>query len=375
MKIIPKIIQVDVKNLFLDAKNPRLPENIPSSDQNEIWKFMKQAYDLDELALSMVMNGYFEAEPMVVIPKDIEFSENQENEYNNYKKNPNSQYIVVEGNRRLSAIRGLIQDKFIDSITEQLKEQFKKLPVLFYPNRDDVLGFLGVHHLSGVRKWNVYERARFIAQLKLKKKMSIEDIQRTIGDRKNSAKKTYVCYCLIGIIEEYDGSFDTRNAKSNFSFLQLATGQGPIRDFIGLPFWQEINSNDLENPIPDNKRENLKFLFECLFDNGNEKKRLIKESRDITGKLSKILEDENATTIFKQDRNIDYAFNMIGGELDGLNNLSGEAQKKLETINGKLSSMDIKTEVSTYKKGKELQKKIVAISSVVRDINRKFENE
>ena len=109
MKIIPKIIQVDVKNLFLDAKNPRLPENIPSSDQNEIWKFMKQAYDLDELALSMVMNGYFEAEPMVVIPKDIEFSENQENEYNNYKKNPNSQYIVVEGNRRLSAIRGLIQ--------------------------------------------------------------------------------------------------------------------------------------------------------------------------------------------------------------------------------------------------------------------------
>ena len=66
---------------------------------------------------------------------------------------------------------------------------------------------------------------------------------------------------------------------------------------------------------------------------------------------------------------------MIGGELDGLNNLSGEAQKKLETINGKLSSMDIKTEVSTYKKGKELQKKIVAISSVVRDINRKFENE
>ena len=167
-----------------------------------------------------------------------------------------------------------------------------------------------------------------------------------------------------------------------------------VKDFIVryFPFWQEINNNDLENPIPDNKRENLKFLFECLFDNGNEKKRLIKELivyvislfeycccifqvRDITEKLSKILEDENATTIFKQDRNIDYAFNMIGGELDGLNNLSGEAQKKLETINGKLSSMDIKTEVSTYKKGKELQKKIVAISSVVRDINRKFENE
>ena len=99
-----------------------------SSDQNEIWKFMKQAYDLDELALSMVMNGYFEAEPMVVIPKDIEFSENQENEYNNYKKNPNSQYIVFT----------------------KLSEDLNKI-ILFcsnsttvFRNRDNVLGFLSV---------------------------------------------------------------------------------------------------------------------------------------------------------------------------------------------------------------------------------------
>ena len=49
----------------------------------------------------MVTNGYFEAEPLVVIPKDTKFSENQQDLYNTYKDSPQNQYIVVEGNRRL----------------------------------------------------------------------------------------------------------------------------------------------------------------------------------------------------------------------------------------------------------------------------------
>ena len=53
---------------------------------------------------------------------------------------------------------------------------------------------------------------------------------------------------MIEIIKDYDGSFNTRDAKSNFSFLQLATGQGPIREFIGLDSWNNIE--DLEEPIP-----------------------------------------------------------------------------------------------------------------------------
>ena len=103
MKIIPEIIRVNADNLCLDNKNPRLPENVADSkNQEEIREFMKKAYDLDELALSMVTNGYFEAEPLVVIPKDTKFSENQQDLYNTYKDSPQNQYIVVEGNRRLS---------------------------------------------------------------------------------------------------------------------------------------------------------------------------------------------------------------------------------------------------------------------------------
>lgn len=102
---------------------------------------MKNAYDLDELALSMVENGYFEAEPMVVFPKDSEFSGDQYSEYIKFYGNTASEYIVVEGNRRLSTIQGMLDSKLKYDITDTFREYSKKLPVLFYPNRNDVLAF------------------------------------------------------------------------------------------------------------------------------------------------------------------------------------------------------------------------------------------
>lgn len=74
-----------------------------------------------------------------------------------------------------------------------------------------------------------------------------------IGDRINSAKQTYGCYRLIEILEDYDESFNTRDAKERFSSLQLATGQGSIKDFLGLKSWKNVE--DIEKPIPENKKE------------------------------------------------------------------------------------------------------------------------
>jgi hypothetical protein len=51
---------------------------------------MKDSYDLDELALSMVENGYFEAEPMVAIPKDIEFFDKESESFDKFRENEDS---------------------------------------------------------------------------------------------------------------------------------------------------------------------------------------------------------------------------------------------------------------------------------------------
>lgn len=368
-KITPKITKTNASNLMLDGKNPRLPASMNTSNQEKIWEFMRKAYDLEELALSIVTNGYFEAEPMVVIPFKESFKSGQEEQYREYTNNPDSQYIVVEGNRRLSTIQGLIRNVFPDiPLDPAAEEQFEKLPVVVYPNRDDVLAFLGVHHLAGVRKWNVYERVLFIVNLMRNKKISLEEIQKIIGDRKNSARKNYGCYRLIEIVEEYDESFDTRKAKRNFSYLQLATGQESIRRFIGLPVWKHIE--DIESPIPDSKKEDLRNLLSWLFGDGSISS-IITDSRQITSQLDRVLNDSDGVKILQETRDLNNAFEFIGGDLVGMVKLSSQAQKKLEIVNGKLSSLDV---LKTLEKedGGELKQKIDAIQNIVKDILKKY---
>lgn len=369
-KIRPQIIRAEVNNLYLDGKNPRLPENINTGDQDKIREFMHKAYGLDELALSIASNGYFEAEPMVVIPFKEIFESGQEDQYEKYITDPNSQYIVVEGNRRLSTIQGFLKNEFKDiALKDEIRDQFDDLPVVVYPNRDDALAFLGVHHLVGVRKWNVYERARFIVNLKRNKKMTLKAIQDTIGDRRNSARKVFACYCLIEIIEEYDGSFKISNAKENFSYLQLATEQGPIKEFIGFPALGEIE--DSKDLIPDDKKENLLNLFSWMF--GNDSIQGITDSRQITKQLAKVLADPDGIKTLKDSGDLKSAFEFIGGDLAGMVNLASQAQKTLEQINGKLSSLNI-SKTLEKDKGEDLKHKMDAIQNIVKDIFKKYDD-
>ena len=366
-KINPKIIRVDSTKLHLDNDNPRLPENL---NEKDIFKHIKRAYNIEELAMSISANGYFEAEPLVAIPKDIKIDSNDIDKYDEYTKNKNKEYIVVEGNRRLASIIWIREDK-PEGYQDTDLEQFKKLPVLFYPNREDVLAFLGVHHLAGVRKWNVYERARYIVKLKEKHKKQIDDIQKIIGDKKNSAKKSYCCYRLMRLLEDYDNNIDVRDVKDNFSFLHLATSQEPIREYIGLKKWNEI---DIDNPIPDEKKPQLKFLFECLFDNISPgKKSLILESRDITNKLIFILKDKEATKVLENYRRIDDAFEMIGGEIIAIRKISSKIKAKMQTISGRISSMNL-SKVSNNEDFDEFIQNIESIKTSIVNIEKIIKN-
>jgi hypothetical protein len=368
-KIKPKLITINASNLHLDSHNPRLPESIQNNNSEKIWEHMNDSYNLDELALSMSENGYFEAEPMVVIPKGIQFTNNKD-EFDAFHEKKDSEYIVVEGNRRLSTIQGLLNGKLNYPISSGFKAQLSNLPVLCYPNREDVLSFLGAHHLMGVRKWDVYERVIFIKSLKRTKNLSIEEIQKSIGDRKNSARKLYGCYRLMEIIQEYDESFDLKDIKKRFSLLIVATGQGLIKKFIGLPSsWSKIE--DIENPIPEDKYENLKDLLSFIFDNGTITKAVIPESRDIS-KLSRIVNDTNAITVLRNDRDFNMAYKMIGGDLEGMHTLAKESKKNLEVISGKLAGLNIYEDVIPYDYGKELKKVSKIIKNLADDINNKF---
>src|SRR4051812_8364551 len=83
--------RVEVNKLHLDGKNPRLAEfalgNKPT--QTELLGILWQKMAVDELAMSIAARGYFTHEPLFVSEED-------------------GHLVVIEGNRRLAAIRLLL---------------------------------------------------------------------------------------------------------------------------------------------------------------------------------------------------------------------------------------------------------------------------
>lgn len=315
------LLYIPPERLFLDPQNPRLPIEAQGKDEPKIIESIKKSF-LDELAHSMAKNGYFDEEPLVAIPKNLpeKFSEKNIDElkensnYNEFLSRPSTEFVVVEGNRRLCTVKLLLSGEVSSypQISDGIRADLISLPVIIYPKRKDVIAYLGVRHIIGVKKWDAFAKARYIASMKEDFGLTLDEIQSSVGDTSNSARKTYTCYRLIEVIQNEFEYYDTSKAKDNFSYLLLALGQGSIKEFLGLPkLW---NSIDFENPITKDKIENTFYLFSWLFGEGKEKQKVIDESRDITNKLTSVLRDNDATAYLKEFRNLDEAFERCGGE-------------------------------------------------------------
>lgn len=329
-------LNISYSNLFLDSNNPRLPTRIQGKSEKELIKFIKKAYYLEELAQSMSVNGYLDEEPLVAIPNNLpdEFHKIPETDLKNNQKylnfitNDKTTFTVVEGNRRLSTVKLLLSEGFQNYVpaSEEILEDLKVLPVIVYPNKDSVLTYLGVRHINPVRKWGAYEKARYIAQMIEQHGISVDEVQKRIGDTSNSARKTYTSYRLIEIMED-EFSYDSQDSKENFSFLMLATGQGSIKRYIGLP--EKWNDIDLDEIISNENLEKLKRVFRWIYGDGD-RLSVITESRDITNKLSPVLNKESATRYLEEYNDLEGAYERSDGDELLLSKYFANALKNLD---------------------------------------------
>lgn len=316
------LLYVPIERLVLDSQNPRLPNEIQGKDESTVKDTLKRFFFLEELALSMAKNGYFDEEPLVGIPETLP-NEFRDKDYETLKADDkflefinqaDTKFTIVEGNRRLCTAKVLIAGEVssFPQVEGEIREDLKRLPVIIYPKRKDVIAYLGARHIIGVKKWDAYAKARYIASMKEDYGLTLDEIQNSVGDTSNSATKTYACYKLIETIKSEKEDYDTSKAKENFSYLMLASGQGPVKDFIGLPKrWNQVNP---DSPVPKDKVPNLLLLFSWLFGEGKEKSKIIDESRDITGKLTAVLRDAAATKYLIDFRDLNEAYERCGGE-------------------------------------------------------------
>ena len=156
-------IRVGYEKLILDPNNPRFTtgrqDQIPLDDilerdlSGQTKNRMDNArYKVDELKRSIVQNGSLPVDSIFVrrVPNNDDF------------------FVVLEGNRRVCAIREIMSDKAIDDDVKHSLKQLDVMEVLPLGDEDDlrktISYLLGVRHHGSLKRWTPFAQARNIFQ-------------------------------------------------------------------------------------------------------------------------------------------------------------------------------------------------------------------
>ena len=380
-------LDINIGIVELDNKNPRLVPYLPNGDkasQIDLLSVLYENFDTEMIAMSMVQNGYFDEEPIIVVPKKIP----SDFKFSNYKTPDELAYaiqnlinkseisfVVVEGNRRVSTAK-LITDIELrkkigaeDYPSTSDKEKVKDLtiiPAIIYEKREDVSAYLGVRHIAGLLKWEAFAQAAYTAdiietEIKKGKDISeaIKEVQKVIGDRSDKLLKQYISHRLF-LQARDDIDFDVKPILNKFSLLSVAYNSASLREFIGV---NTYSKTDLNSPIvPTASLSNFKILLTWIF--GNEKageSAILSDSRLITSKLSHVVTSKSAVQFLNEYKDLNGAFERTNGEREYLNKKLTDATRAIQT--SLQFAFKYKDDEELVKKVKELEELMGALKS------------
>lgn len=117
-------------------------------------------------------------------------------------------YVVVEGNRRVAAMRWIVEDYEAGvDVPGPIMESFNKLPaVLIDPtnaeNQRDTQIVMGIRHVSGTVPWGAYQQAKLVAELVDNAGMNIQEAAERIGmDSREAARRRRALRALVQMQE------------------------------------------------------------------------------------------------------------------------------------------------------------------------------
>lgn len=240
-----KRISVVVNNLELDPQNVRL-DLITSErskiDQGSIINDLFANENAFQILENVVENGWFVDETPIVI------------------KN-NNKYIVLEGNRRIAALKALQNPLLAPSCYAKVKplssnvNPIKQINVLLAPNREEVNGLLAHKHTKPTtRPWKPLRQAHFYYS-QLSKKISIVDLK---NKYKGVDLEKFIRMCEVHkIAASYDlGDIATNNKARNQRSFPVSTIE---RLYDDSKFREHLNFEFNENGEINIKSNKKKF--------------------------------------------------------------------------------------------------------------------
>jgi hypothetical protein len=247
--------------LEFDPKNPRFGGLLSNKSQEELQDaIFGEPYYASELVDSLVENGFIDYEPLIVRRKA-------------------KKYIVIEGNRRLAAVRHIRANL---AKYPAAKSTLESIPVLiFRGNRSEIQDnamrvYLGVRHLLGFREWPPVSKAIFLDR-ESGGPGGLDRIIKEVGITKQQARRFLVPYRLLkkaGI---------RLPPGEDFWVLGEALARTGVKGFLQL----DVDANTLE--VRSFHTRNLSKLMDDLYgrripgtDRRDPATRKVKDTRDLS---------------------------------------------------------------------------------------------
>ncbi len=299
---------ISLRNLFLDPNNYRLINEadyveVPEEDiKNKLVArrtFRLLAGDknqhIQDLIDSFKANDYLPVDQIQI------------------RKLDSGGYVVVEGNRRIAALKYLqieYEQKGID-LGKLNSKIFSQVPIVLYEDGDELhhMTLMALKHISGNKKWAEWNQAKLLEKMYSSYNISKNEICRKIGISKIELRRSLRALSFSSQYQEsdYGDQFD----ESKFPIFREVARNAVLKDWLD---WDDTTytAENIENrelffswvsrePVEDEDDDGQisfgeKYLEPALW------------KRDDIRLLGKIVRDDKALTQLKATRDINAAY-------------------------------------------------------------------
>ncbi len=277
-------ITLPAENIFLDIFNPRFSGEIKSPKFDDDTKyndpkaqeltrrFLIAKHGAGTLADSITRVGFLKIDRVIV------------------RKITSDVYVVVEGNRRLAAVKTILGDvrRKVITLPKLILDSLLKVEVLELKVAGDssikAASFLqGIRHISGVRDWGPYQQGKLIHTLVEDEGLNYSEAALSVGLSPSRVAALLRGYYGLRQMQN-DTSFGAYADVSLFSHFEQAHLKIPVRKWLD---WDDkkkeyINVNALE------------FFYSRIISTSEKPAQELLKARNIRDLLPAVLENEKA---------------------------------------------------------------------------------
>lgn len=222
-----------IRNLYLDPNNYRIiheQDQIDVPDEQAKDKIVAQRtlrllagdrnQHIQDLVDSFKSNGYLPVDQIQV------------------RALPDGGYIVIEGNRRVAALKVLYherENKGAD-IGKLDPEIFSQVPVIIYNDADEMhhLTLMALKHISGNKKWGEWNQAKLLEKMNSTYRISEDDICKRIGISKVELRRSLRALSLVAQYRASD--YGDQFNETRFPIFRQAVRSQALKEWLG---WNE----------------------------------------------------------------------------------------------------------------------------------------